>query len=74
MRLTPIQTRHIEPGGVTGFVSFHQQVFGVREELPSGWNHVARRKCLLLSDPGGKEYEVRRHHVLPQDQSPLAIG
>ena len=58
MRLTAFQTRNIEPRGVTGFVSFHQQVFGVGEDCPSGWNHVARRKCLLLSHASGKQHEV----------------
>src|SRR5271169_2875931 len=59
---------------MTGFVAFEQQVFGVGEELSAGRNYFAGRNCLLLAHAGEKKYEVRRRYVLPQNQSPLAIG
>src|SRR5579872_3174273 len=73
MRLAAIHAGDIYPRGMTGFVTFKQQPFGVGKELPGKWDHIAGGERSLLPHACRQKYEVRRRHVLPQNQSPLTV-
>src|SRR5258708_6117861 len=72
--LPTLQIHEIDPRGVARFVAVKQEAFGIGEELTKIWTDAPGRKRPLLADAGGEEYEVRRRHVLPQNQSPSSIG
>ena len=72
-RLTAIQAHHINARGMPRLVALKNDTLGIRRELPASGNHFASRNWPLLSHSRGKQYEVRRCHVLSQDKSPFAV-
>ena len=73
-RLPSVQIHEVDTRTLTRFVTGKYNTFAVGQELTKAGDHVAGRNRPLLPHAGGEQYEVRRLEVLPQYQSPLAIG